>query len=304
MKKRNFAESRMRSLGRRISGVYDTAQKELTDKVNSFFAQFEQLDNQKRKLVDAGKLTQEEYKKWRMNKMLMGEKYMDLRDTMADRMLDANKIAADYMNGELAGVYIHNYNQVGQRIARQVKGYSFDLINERTVRNLTTQNKTLLPFKVVDGRRDVRWNTKRVNSSILQGILQGESVPKIADRLLKVTKMNEESALRNARTALTGAQNKGRMDAMEEMAEDGIQIEKEWNAIMGDGHTRDWHEELDGVRVPYDQPFVNHIGKNGTPSEIMYPGDPNADPANTYNCRCAIREIVVGITKVRERNGS
>lgn len=288
-KKLNFADKSMKKFSGRIHGVYDQAQKELTEKVNSFFANFEKLDKEKKALVDAGKLTEKEYKEWRKNKMLMGEKYKDLRDTMADRMNHADEIAAQYMNSELPAIYAHNFNEVGKGIQRQVKGISFDVVNERTVRNLSTQNKTLLPYKFVDGRRNIRWNTKRVNSAMLQGILQGESIPKIAQRLMNVVPMNEASALRNARTAFTGAQNKGRVDAMEDMAEKGVIIEKEWDAVTGDGRTRDAHLELNGARVPYDEPFVNEIG------EIMYPGDPYADPANVYNCRCAVREIVVGI---------
>lgn len=291
MKKPEFADIRMRKLSKRISKVYKEAQEELTEKVNSFFANFEKLDKQKKALVDAKKLSEKEYMEWRKNKLLMGEKYMDLRDTMADRMLHANEIAASYMNGELPAVYAHNFNQIGKDVQRQVKGFSFDLVNENTVRNLSTKNKTLLPYKIVDGKRDVRWNTKRVNSALLQGVLQGEGSDKIAQRLMNVTEMNKESAIRNARTALTAAQNKGRNDAMEDLAEKGFDLRKEWVATTGDGRTREAHLELHGVQEKVDEPFENSIGR------IMYPGDPNADPANTYNCRCSIRTIVVGITK-------
>lgn len=291
MRKPEFADVRMRKLSKRISKIYKEAQEELTEKVNSFFANFEKLDKQKKALVDAKKLSEKEYKEWRKNKLLMGEKYMDLRDTMADRMLHANEIAASYMNGELPAVYAHNFNQIGKDVQRQVKGFSFDLVNENAVRNLSTKNKTLLPYKIVDGRRDVRWNTKRVNSALLQGILQGEGSDKIAQRLMNVTEMNKESAIRNARTALTAAQNKGRNDAMDDLAEKGFDLRKEWVATTGDGRTREAHLELHGVQVKVDEPFENSIGR------IMYPGDPNADPANTYNCRCSIRTIVVGITK-------
>lgn len=291
MGKLEFADIRMKKLSRRISSVYREAQKELTEKVNSFFANFEKLDEQKKALVDAKKLSEKEYKTWRKNKLLMGEKYMDLRDTMADRMLHANEIAASYMNGELPAVYTHNFNQIGKDVQRQVRGFSFDLVNENTVRNLATKNKTLLPYKIVDGRRDIRWNTRRVNSALLQGILQGEGSKKIAQRLMNVTEMNKESAIRNARTALTGAQNKGRNDAMEDLAEKGFELRKEWVATTGDGRTREAHLELHGVQEKVDEPFENSIGR------IMYPGDPNADPANVYNCRCSIRSIVVGITK-------
>ena len=78
-----YGDARMRNLSKRLGKIYAQANKELTEKVNSFFADFERLDKQKQLLVDAGKLTEKEYKTWRQNKILMSEKYMDLRDTMA-----------------------------------------------------------------------------------------------------------------------------------------------------------------------------------------------------------------------------
>lgn len=285
-----FGDARMKRLGTRLRKIYAQASEELTDKVNSFFADFERLDKKKLALVKAGKLSEEEYKKWRKNKALMSEKYMDLRDTMAKRMTEANTLASQYINGELPAIYAHNFNAVVGDVTSQVKGFSFDLVDEHTIRKLSTSDKTLLPYKFVDGRRDVRWNTQRVNSQILQGLLQGESADQMAFRLTNVTKMNEMSALRNARTAVTSAQNKGRVDAMEDLQEAGVILEKEWIAT-NDERTRDAHAELDRVSVPVDEPFVNEIG------EIMYPGDPDADPANTYNCRCTIAEVVKGFVK-------
>lgn len=287
----DFGDARMKRLGSRLHKIYEQASEELTEKVNSFFAKFEELDKKNLALVKAGKMTEQEYKTWRRNKILTSEQYMDLRDTMADRMLDANKIAARYINGELPAVYAHNYNDLVGDVESKLKGFSFDLVDERTIRTLSTANKTLLPYKFVDGHKDVRWNTQRVNSQVLQGILQGEDANQIASRLMNVTKMNEESALRNARTAVTSAQNKGRQDAMTDLVEDGgVIMEKEWIATKDD-RTRDAHTELDRACVPYNEPFENEIG------QIMYPGDPNADPANTYNCRCTIAEVLKGFVK-------
>lgn len=209
---------------------------------------------------------------------------------MADRLVNADQIAMRYVNGELPAIYAHNYNQVGKGVERKVKGYSFDLVNEDTVRKLSTSKKTLLPYKFVDGHKATRWDTKRVNSQILQGILQGESADQMAKRLLNVTTMNKESALRNARTAVTSAQNKGRVDAMKQAEDDGVIMGKEWIATK-DERTREAHAELDRVVVKVDEPFENEIG------EIMYPGDPNADPSNTYNCRCSLAEVVLGFKK-------
>ena len=141
-------EQRIEKLGKRIEKVYDQASKEMTDKVNDFFADFQRLDAQKLALVKAGKMTQADYDRWRKNKILMSEKYMDLRDTMADSMLNANRIATSYINHELPETYAHNYNRVGQDVESKVAGYSFDLTDPTTIRNLSTKKKTLLPYKI------------------------------------------------------------------------------------------------------------------------------------------------------------
>lgn len=300
-RKPTFEDIQMKKLGNRLNKIYKQANEELTEKVDSFFASVEKKDAEMKALFESGEITKHRWISWRENQMMMGKKWTDLRDTMAQRMEEANSIATQYMNGELPKIYAHNYNAVGTNVESVVKGYSFDLVDENTIRNLSTSKKTLLPYRKHDGKKDIRWNTKRVNSQILQGILQGESVDQMKNRLMNVTTMNKESALRNARTAVTSAQNKGRLDAMEKVEEDGVIMGKEWIAAQ-DERTREWHSELDRVVVPAKEPFIAHIvsGKHVFDDPIMYPGDPNADPANTYNCRCTIAEVVLGFKKNNE----
>lgn len=281
-------DERIARLEKRLAKVYSQAAKELADKANSYFERFKRMDEQKRRLVEEGKFTEKEYKVWRQNRIMEGKRWTEVQGQMAQTMTNANRVAAAYINRELPPLYAQNFNEVGEDAERVVKGYSFDLTNVNTVKNLSTQNKTLLPYKVVDGRRDVRWNTQRVNASVLQSILQGESIPQMAKRLAtNLPGMNMESAVRNARTACTGAECKGRLDGMKQLEDDGVILKKEWIATT-DARTREAHLELDGVQVDIDEPFVNSIGR------IMYPGDPNADPANTYNCRCSIGTRIVG----------
>lgn len=83
------------------------------------------------------------------------------------------------------------------------------------------------------------------------------------------------------RTALTGAQNAGRIEAMHEQQEMGIEVKKKWIATLDD-RTRDAHAQLDGQVVDVDEPFrVDGM-------EIMEPGDPSAPPELVYNCRCTL----------------
>ena len=144
----------------------------------------------------------------------------------------------------------------------------------------------------LDFSRDIAWNIEKMNAEVLQGILQGEPIEKIADRLAQVIGMNLRSAISAARTMVTSAENKGRQDGFERAAAMGIILEREWIATS-DGRTRDWHRELDGVTVGVDEPFENAIGK------IMYPGDPSANGANVWNCRCTIAAKVLGFKSVR-----
>lgn len=133
---------------------------------------------------------------------------------------------------------------------------------------------------------------KKINNQVLQGIIQGESIPKISKRIMNVQQMNKEAAVRSARTIVTGAECKGRMDSYKRAQDDGIILEREWIATK-DSRTRDWHGELDGATKPIDEPFENAFGK------IMYPGDPSAHGANVYNCRCTIAAVVKGFQSVQ-----
>lgn len=227
------------------------------------------------------------------------EQYKKTVEQMAANYEHANEIALAYINGELPEVYALNYNYIGKDIEKQVgrnvqktfaKDYSFTLVDQNTVKLLATKNKSLLPYKKVNIPKDLRWNTKQINAQVMQGILQGESMYKIADRLQNVTDMTASAAIRNARTMVTGAENAGRMQAAEKAIDDGVVMKKSWLATH-DERTRDWHMDLNGVEVENDEPFENDYGK------ILYPGDPHAHPANVYNCRCTLTYVVVGFRK-------
>ena len=91
---------------------------------------------------------------------------------------------------------------------------------------------------------------------------------------------------------VTSAENKGRMDMLEKAESEGIIAQKVWISAL-DTRTRDWHRDLNGVSQDRDKPFENSVGK------IMYPGDPSADAANVYNCRCKIGYEILGFKKLK-----
>ena len=282
---------KLEEMEKRLSAIYSRAEKEIQQTADEYFSKFAKQDEAKRKLLEKGKITEDEYTKWRKGKVMYGKRFTEMKEQCAKHLLNVNQTALAYVNGELPEVYAMNYNALESAVDG-VGGYSFTLVDADTVRNLAVTDTSLLPYKEIDPAKDIPWNMKKINAETLQGILQGESMDKIAKRMMNVQEMNKTQAIRSARTIVTGAENKGRQDSYKRAEEDGIVMKREWIAT-NDSRTRHWHAELDGVEVDIDEPWVNEFG------EIMFPGDPSADHANTYNCRCSMRSIVKGFKKVK-----
>lgn len=282
---------KLEEMEKRLSAIYSRAEKEIQQTADEYFSKFSKHDEAKRKLLEQGKITYDEYTKWRKGKVMYGKRFTEMKEQCAKQLLNVNQTAIAYINGELPEVYALNYNALESAVDG-VGGYSFALVDADTVRNLAVTDTSLLPYKKIDPEKDIPWNMKKINAETLQGILQGESMDKISKRIMNVQEMNKTQAIRSARTIVTGAENKGRQDSYKRAEEDGIVMKREWIAT-NDSRTRHWHAELDGVEVDIDEPWVNEFG------EIMFPGDPSADPANTYNCRCSMSAKVIGFKMVR-----
>jgi len=294
-KARKQTDKELAHLERKIYRLYATSQNELSEEWRKYMASHKKkLDKLYKELQDAKKSknkeaiaeAQKKYETAVKNVTLNDKRYKAMINETTAKMANLNQTALDYVNGDIPKIYTLNYNAFGDE---KINGYTFALTNEDAIRNLMLNNRLRLPTKQLDRVKDKRWNAKHINSQLMQGLLKGESISEISKRLQNVTNMNKASAIRNARTMVTSAENRGRQDSFKRAEKDGVIMEREW--IAGhDGHTRAWHLELSGQRRGVDEPFENSLG------EIMYPGDPGADPANVYNCRCSIRAHVKGFT--------
>ena len=267
----------------RLTEIYTDAQPNVQKAADEFFQNFAALDKQKQVQVDKGIITEKEYEDWRTNKILYSQRFKHMTQQYAEELLHVNETAIDYVNEQLPEIYALNYNEFAKQ-AEYYGGMSFSLVDADTVRTLAETDGSLLPYKKLDPNVDVPWNMRKVNSEVLQGILTGESIPKIADRMAKVTNANRVGAVRTARTLVTGAENHGRWDGIRRMEANGIIVEKEWLATF-DKRTRDSHAALNGETAAVDVPFSNGL---------LYPGDPNGAPSEVYNCRCTMLTNVKG----------
>ena len=276
------SEKMLNELEAKIQKEYAQAAKELVDKAEAYFKKFEAQDAQKKAEYEEGKLTKGEYTEWRKRKMLTGKQYNEMRDTLAKDLTNVDKIAMKYVNDRAIDVYALNMNYGTYNIEHDSNiDTSFTLYNHNAVKRLIKDNPDLLPQPKVDIPLDMKWNMQHLQSAITQSILQGESIPKVAQRLQRVAQMDNNSAIRNARTAITGAQNGGRLDSMERAKKRGVDVKKAWMATLDD-RTRDSHVELDGEEREIDEEFSNGL---------MFPGDSNGEPGEVYNCRCRMIHV-------------
>lgn len=274
-------ERRYRALQRRINREYKQAQEELTEKLHEFTAKYEKQDQAKRKQLAEGKITEQQYRNWVKGQVFQGKRWQERVDQVARQLTQVDETATAIVNGTRLGVFADNANFQNSEAEKAV-GVRFDLYDSATVARLLDEQPNLLPPRKVKRSTDIPWYHKQVANAVTQGILQGESIDKLAKRIGEQTgETSRKAMLRNARTAMTSAQNAGRMEAMHQQHGMGIRVQKKWIAAH-DSRTRKAHQQLDGQTVDVDEPFKSILGV------ILFPGDPAARPENVYNCRCAL----------------
>lgn len=290
-----LTDKELAALEKRIAAEYRKAAKELQEKIDDYFAKFEERDKKQLQRVKDGKLSMQEYKQWRLAQIGRGERFETLRDRIAERMTRANEVAAAYINDKTPGIYTLNRNYAAYTIEQQVGAdVGFDLWDEQTVKRLIVEQPDLMPYyppkRAIKRGIDLAWGKRKISEQITSGILQGESIKHLADRLQKnIPNMNRDSAIRAARTAVTGAQNAGRLESYRAAEEMGIKLQKQWMATL-DNRTRHDHAAADGQTVEEDKPFI--VGGY----ELMFPGDPKGPGHEIYNCRCTMIAVVVSVS--------
>lgn len=302
-----LTDKELAKLERRIAKLYRDAGEELQATIDAYFEQFAKRDEEMKALIgtvqNGKEWTEADYKQWRLNQIGRGERYQAMRDKVAQRATDANAVAVSYTNDATPGIYSLNRNYAAYTIEQVAGNVGFDLWDEQTVKRLIVEQPELMPYyppkRALKRGIDLAYGKKQITASVTSSILQGKSIKHMADDLQKrITTMSRDSAIRTARTAVTGAQNAGRMDSYAAAEKMGIKLKKEWLATL-DARTRHSHAMLDGEQVAQDKKFSNGC---------RFPGDPQGPPWEIYNCRCTLIAAVEGVNtstaQRRARNAS
>ena len=64
-----LTDEKLEEMEKRLSAIYSRAEKEIQKTADEYFSRFAKQDEAKQKLLEQGKITEDEYKKWRKNKI-------------------------------------------------------------------------------------------------------------------------------------------------------------------------------------------------------------------------------------------
>ena len=321
----NLTNKELEEIEKKIRSIYKQATLEAEQKLKKHLEQFADKDKAKRDALDLvykkykkGNITYTEYRdaknkyeKWYINQIMTGKRWESLKNTLAEDMVNASRIAESVINGHIADAYAINFNYMVYEFETTTFTDTFiPLYDKYAMEYILRENPDLLPQYKIDIPKQLKWNKQKINSAIMQGILQGESIDKMAKRLRSVTDMNYKASIRNARTASGAAANRGKIDSFNRIKDLGYNIKKQWISTL-DNRTRHEHRLLMGQTVDLGEPFrIDGY-------ELEYPCDPNAKlkdllgsekavnvikaaPEMIYNCRCVIVGILEGFEKTIE----
>lgn len=223
-------EKLIKQMEKRINAIYRQAHKEIDAKCDDYFRRYHIKDKAKREEMKAGIIKPEEYREWRKGQLIVGDRWLRLRNQLARDFHNANVLARSVTEGYMPEVYAinHNYGMYEAEIGTGID-LSYTLYSRESVENILRENPSLLPApgkelsKRIAAGKDILWNSQQIQSVMIQGILQGESIPQLAKRLrTAVSDSNRKASIRNARTMATTAQNAGRLDAYKRAESKGV----------------------------------------------------------------------------------
>lgn len=253
---------------------YARALKDITDKVKSFQADIDLLDQALSQdgLDDATKAllqSQKRSKVYQQNyqKALKGQVSGVLDKLHGDNYATIDKyLKSCYETGYIGTMY-------------DIAGQGIPII--APIDQAAAVKAILTDSKIVEGYYNhlgVNYDKlkKTITQEISRGIASGLPYSDIARNINNVSSSGLYNAKRIARTEGHRIQQTSSRDAQYAAKKKGCDVVKQWDASL-DGRTRDSHARVDGEIRELDEKFSNGL---------MFPSDPSGSAAEVINCRC------------------
>lgn len=288
------------ALERRIVKLYTAAGKSLQEYISAYFEKFEKKDEQKRKQLEAGEITEQEFIQWRLAQIGRGKEFEALRNKAAEDLTQVTNEAIEQIAAEMPDAYAINYNQEAETINKD-EGSTIPLITAAAIILLWRHKQDVMTRPKLNRQKDIAWNRKNFSASVTSSILMnkpllGKNSICTASVTMTVEK-SQHSARVNARTFLTNAETRARQAVYTAAEKLGIHREKTWHTVH-DNRVRHQHALMDGITVPATEKF----SVDGY--DMIGPGDTSAPPYLWYNCRCRMtskrKKKIVNVSEKKE----
>lgn len=283
-------DAEIKELAKKINAEYREAAKRVTEQLKRGLREYER-DRRAKSAEYAERISRltdqtakdalaKEFQAWRDAALAEATAREDLLAKINYEILDADKLAREIVAGRTGEVFSANVAWGTWQVERGLGSTctAWTLYDQDTVARLLSENPDLYPVPDLDVQKAWRWNAQHLQSTITQAAVSGSSVEDIAKDLRRAMAMNVRDSVRVARTAMTGAENAGRVNAYQRAQSMGIKLEQMWLATL-DGRTRPSHRAIDGESVPVSATFSNGC---------RFPGDPSGPAAEVMNCRCTL----------------
>lgn len=215
-------------LRRRILRVYGTARREMQEQLTEFLTKYKQLDERKRAQLDAGEITEDDYRIWLQNQVFQSDLMRAKLDGITQTCTTAQETAYKLARDEQYNIFSFGANWAFYEL-EQAAGVTFGLTlyNTEAVKLLLKENPKLVPNKRIKSESNRTYDARVFNRYVMQGIVQGKSVHDIAVQAVNgMADTDIHWAMNNAITALTSAQNAGALQQMRNAQALGIEVKK------------------------------------------------------------------------------
>lgn len=253
---------------------YARALKDITDKVKSFQADIDLLDQALSQdgLDDATKALLQSQKRSKIYQQNYQKALKGQVSGVLDKLHGDNYTTIDKY---LKSCYETGYIGTMYDIAKQGVPIIAPIDQAAAVKAILTDSKIVEGYYSHLGVNYAKLK-KTITQEISRGIASGLPYGDIARNINNVSSSGLYNAKRIARTEGHRIQQTSSRDAQYAAKKKGCDVVKQWDASL-DGRTRDSHARVDGEIRELDEKFSNGL---------MFPGDPSGSAAEVINCRC------------------
>lgn len=122
MKNKTPLDKEIEEAQKEVLKPYLKAQTEIRKFIKAYFDKFSEEDNQKRQQVEAGEITEDEYKSWRLRTFCTGKEFKKFQKKLAQKYLELNQNAIETINKGKEKAFLTGVNYNFYLLEQKING--------------------------------------------------------------------------------------------------------------------------------------------------------------------------------------